>query len=73
MNEEQGTDKDSIGLALLEILLERGAELFRIFYKLFLPLLHRLLAGYAWNEAHNLVDGIQQLFNGTCDLSAEVV
>lgn len=71
MHEEESADEDSFCLSLLEILLQRRAELFRIFYKFLLPLLYSLLAGCSGNETDNLIYSIQQLFNGTCDLSDE--
>lgn len=70
MNKKQGTDKHSIRLALLEVLLERRAELLRVLDKFFLSLLHRLLARRARDEANHVVDRVQQLLDGTGDLPA---
>lgn len=57
-------------LALLEVLLQCGAEFLRVLDELLLALFDGLLAGRARNEADHLIDGVQQLFDGTGDLSA---
>lgn len=54
-------------LALLEVLLKGCAEFLRVLNKLFFALLDSLFARCARNEAHHLVDGVQQLLDGTCD------
>lgn len=70
MDQEQSADKHCVGLTLLEVLLQRRAELFRIFHKLLLALLDGLLSGCAGDEADDFVYSVEQLLNGTCDFSA---
>lgn len=67
MYQVQSTHENSVGLSLLEVLLEGGAELFGILDKLLLALLDRLFALRARNEADHLVDRVQQLLDGTGD------
>ena len=52
----------------LEILLEGIGELFAVFHKLSFPLLQRVLALSPWDVGRHLVDGVQQLLDGTCYL-----
>lgn len=73
VDQEQSADEDCIGLTLLEVLLERRAELFRIFYKLLLSLLHGLLSGRAGDETDDFIDSVEQLLNGTCDFSVKCI
>lgn len=60
-------------LALLEIFLKRCAEFLGIFNKLLFALFNSLLAGRTRNETNHLVDGVQQLLDGTCDFPIKTI
>lgn len=64
-----GIQREKYLLSLFEVFFESRAEFLGIFYKLLFPLLHRLLPGRTRNEAHNLVDSVQQFLDGTGNLS----
>lgn len=70
VNQEQSAGEDGILINVLKKLLQRRAELLRIFDELLLALFDCLLAGRARDEAEDFVDRVEQLLNGTCDFSA---
>jgi hypothetical protein len=70
VNEKQGANEHGIGLTLFEVFFERRGELLGVLDEFLFPLLDCLLARCARNKTDDLIDGVQELFNGTCDLSA---